>query len=98
LQADSPQLHIERACVYLFVEGFAMSIDTTVVVATFGFRHEAEFAKATLDSAGIASVLSIDDAGGAEAGLSFANPARIIVRSEDHDTARDVLRQFGFTL
>lgn len=75
-----------------------MSVSTTVVVATFGYRHEAEFAKATLDSAGIESVLSVDDAGGAEAGLSFANPARIIVRSEDQDSARDVLRQFGFVV
>jgi hypothetical protein len=75
-----------------------MSISTTVVVATFGYRHEAEFAKATLDSAGIESVLSIDDAGGAEAGLSFANPARIIVRSENQDSARDVLREFGFAV
>lgn len=76
----------------------AMNTSRTVVVAAFGYRHEAEFAKATLDTAGIESVLSIDDAGGAEAGLSFANPARIIVRSEDRDSARDVLRQFGFAV
>jgi hypothetical protein len=73
-----------------------MSISTTAVVATFGYRHEAEFAQATLESAGIDSVLSIADAGGAEVGLSFANPAHIIVRHEDYDSARDVLRQFGF--
>jgi hypothetical protein len=76
----------------------AMNTSMTIVVAAYGYRHEAEFAKATLDTAGIESVLSIDDAGGAEAGLSFANPARIIVRSEDRDSARDVLRQFGFAV
>ena len=75
-----------------------MNTPTTVVAATFAYRYEAEFAKATLDSAGIESVLSIDDAGGAEVGLSFVNPARIIVRSEDHDSAQGVLRQYGFTV
>jgi hypothetical protein len=78
--------------------GFVMNTGTTVVVATFAYRHEAEFAKATLDSAGIDSVLSIDDAGGAEAGLSFVNPARIVVRTEDHDSAQGILRQYGFTV
>jgi hypothetical protein len=75
-----------------------MNTGTTVIVATFAYRHEAEFAKATLDSAGIDSVLSIDDAGGAEAGLSFVNPARIIVSIGDHNSAQSVLCQYGFTV
>ena len=49
-----------------------------VLLRTFGYRHEAEFAKSALDAASIRSLLLVDDAGGAEAGLAFANPARLV--------------------
>jgi Putative prokaryotic signal transducing protein len=62
-----------------------------VVVATFGYRHEAEMARATLESAGIESVVLADDAGGAEIGMAFANGARVVVRSDDVARARAVL-------
>lgn len=62
-----------------------------VVVAEYGSRHEAELAKSYLDGAGIPSVLSVDDSGGAFAGMSFSAPARVLVRAEDADRARAAL-------
>ncbi len=67
----------------------------SVVVAQFGFRHEAEMAKSYLDDAGIPSVLSVDDSGGAFAGISFPAPARIRVRQDDVVRAQKVLEQAG---
>jgi hypothetical protein len=62
-----------------------------VVVAEFGSRHEAELAKSYLDGADLPSVLSVDDSGGALAGLSLSGPARILVRPEDAERARTLL-------
>jgi len=66
-----------------------------VVLWRFGYRHEAELARTTLEAAGIESVLEVDDAGGAQVGLSFSNPARLLVRREDADAAREVLAEAG---
>jgi hypothetical protein len=63
----------------------------TDVVATFGYRYEAEFARETLRVAGIESVLAGDDAGGAYAGMSFTRRIRLLVRSSELDRAREVL-------
>jgi hypothetical protein len=63
----------------------------TAVVATFGYRHEAEFARATLSAAGIESVLVGDDAGGAYAGMSFTRRLTLLVRHEDLDQAKAIL-------
>ena len=75
-----------------------MSEDSKVVqVGSYGYRHEGELARATLEAAGIDCALFVDDAGGAEAGLSFSNPARLMVRQEDFDDARFVLEDAGMT-
>jgi hypothetical protein len=69
------------------------------VVARFYYRHEAEFAKATLDAAGIESAIFADDAGGAEVALSFSNSVRLLVHPQDAARAREVLtspEQIGF--
>lgn len=63
----------------------------TTVVRTFGYRHEAEFARETLKAAGIDSVLMGDDAGGAYAGMSFSRQIRLLVRTSDVDQARAIL-------
>lgn len=64
-----------------------------VIVAEFGSRHEAELAESYLDAEGIPSIVSVDDSGGAFAGMSFSAPARISVRAEDADRARAVLEE-----
>jgi hypothetical protein len=66
-----------------------------VLLRSFGYRHEAEFACNALDGDGIDSRLMADDAGGAHPGLTFSNPARVLVRRVDLDTARQVLEEHG---
>lgn len=67
----------------------------TVVVATFGYRHEAELAHGYLKDAGLDAALFVDDAAGTEMGMAFSNPARLMVRAEDADRARTVLIDAG---
>ena len=66
-----------------------------VVVATFTYRHEAEFALETLRAAGIQAMLVADDAGGAYAGLTFSGPARVHVRADEAERARALLTGSG---
>ena len=68
---------------------------STTVVARFHYRHEAELAHGYLESAGVDSALHVDDAGGMDVGLAFVNPARIVVRAEDEERARQVLVDAG---
>lgn len=70
----------------------------TVVVATFLYRHEAEFARGFLTDAGIPAVVSADDGGGVfGAPLTFFRNsfAQVAVRREDEDEARRVLQDAG---
>lgn len=67
----------------------------TTVVARFNYRHEAEYARGFLDDAAMDSALYCDDAGGLEMGLSFSNPARLIVRQQDAARARELLTAAG---
>lgn len=69
---------------------------STVVVARFRYRHEGEFAKGYLEDAGIDAGLFLDDAGGIDPALIFVVPARLVVRLEDQDAARNVLTAAGF--
>jgi len=64
-------------------------------LATFSYRHEAELAFGYLDNAGIDAVLYVDDAGGADVGMSFSNPARILVRPEHYEKARELFESLG---
>lgn len=66
-----------------------------VVVARFHYRHQGELAHGYLRSAGIDAALLVDDAGGMEVGMAFANPARLLVRPEEAAEARRVLRDAG---
>jgi hypothetical protein len=66
------------------------------VVATFGQRYEAEMAEGYLRDGGIPAAVSVDDAGGAYAGLTFSpHPARVMVRPEDLRRARRLLVEAG---
>jgi predicted Fe-Mo cluster-binding NifX family protein len=66
-----------------------------VLIARFGYRHEAELAMGFLEDAGIDAVLVADDAGGAGVGLTISNLARILVAPERAEEARGVLESAG---
>jgi hypothetical protein len=69
--------------------------EEAVVIARFGFRHEAEIAAGFLLDAGINSLLSADDAGGAGIGFSQYKSVRLLVLREDAERAREVLQAAG---
>lgn len=75
--------------------GSSSSDGEPVVVARFHYRHQGELAHGYLKDAGIDAGLFVDDAGGMEVGLAFANPARLVVRPGDEARAREVLRDAG---
>lgn len=63
-----------------------------VLVAEYVYRHEAEFGAGFLVDAGIPYRIQVDDGGGAYGGMTFASPARIWVRSQDAEKAKEVLQ------
>ena len=65
------------------------------ILATFTYRHDAEYAQGFLRDAGIDSLLLTDDAGGLHPGMGFTRPARLAVRAEDEGEARAVLQDAG---
>ena len=69
-----------------------MTNDSLVVLRTFLNRFEADVAKSALDAAGIESTVRADDAGGMELGL-WMSGVELIVRSEDAERAKALLRQ-----
>lgn len=67
--------------------------DEPVVVARFYYRHQADFARLSLEAADIPSMVLADDAGGVEVALSFVNSVRLVVREQDAEEARRILRE-----
>ncbi len=61
-----------------------------VVVRTFPNKIDADLAHGALESSGIASFVSADDAGGVEPSL-WTFGVRLLVRAEDLSKAREVL-------
>tara|TARA_B100000678_G_scaffold45281_1_gene35081 strand:- start:25 stop:309 length:285 start_codon:yes stop_codon:yes gene_type:complete len=62
-----------------------------VLIAEYVYRHEAEFSAGFLADAGIPFRVQADDAGGAYGGMTFTSAARIWVRSQDAEKAREIL-------
>jgi hypothetical protein len=62
-----------------------------VTVATFRYRHEGELARGYLTDAGIASILSSDDAGLMRPDVISMHPVRLMVDAGDAERAREVL-------
>ena len=63
-----------------------------VVIATYPSEAEASIAQASLDSAGIDSMLLRDDAGGIIPSMSFLRGVRVAVRADDAEEARRQLQ------
>ena len=64
-----------------------------VTLATYRYRHEAEFAQMILADLGINSVVAADDAGGWHPELLMTRPVRLLVDSEYLDAAREALAE-----
>jgi hypothetical protein len=65
------------------------------VVASFGYRHEAEHAAGYLRADGIPAIVHADDAGGLHPGLGFTREARLLVSDADLSRAVRTLRDAG---
>lgn len=65
------------------------------MVAAYRYRHEGEFAKVTLESAGIPCVLIADDGGGMRPEIMGVNPVRLFVAAIDEERARSILSEDG---
>ena len=63
----------------------------TVVVRTFGYRHEAELFRSILESRGIGSFVGADDEGSLHPGLGFTRGVHLYVGAGDAARAADVL-------
>ena len=64
-------------------------------VARFRYRHEAELAAGYLKDADIPASVIASDADPIQFGKHFGAPARVLVRVEDADRARQVLKEAG---
>lgn len=69
-----------------------MTSSNVIVVSTFPSTANALIAKGVLDEAGIESMVRTDDAGGMYPGIGGAE---LLVRSEDFETARELLAGIG---
>ncbi len=63
-----------------------------VVVASFVNQFEADIAKATLEAAGIESMIQADTCGGMRTHIAWSGAGyKLLVREEDAQAAREVL-------
>jgi hypothetical protein len=69
-----------------------MTQDELVVIHTYLYRHEAQLAHSVLDAFGITSMISADDLGGEGPAADLDEGVRLLVRAEDAERAREVLK------
>jgi hypothetical protein len=70
-----------------------MSDERLVVVRSFATEMEAVTAKSALESAGIMALIRSDSAGGMRPHLGWSTGGfEVVVRLEDKDAAREILR------
>ena len=67
-------------------------------IKTFSSRHEAELAKGFLEAHEIDAVVSGDDYGGIQPGLSFSTGVRLSVKDEDVEEAKRIFREAGISM
>lgn len=66
---------------------------TLMCVAVFPNRQEAELARSALVANHVDAMIATDDGGGAVPALDYTQPARVLVRESDLETARQILSQ-----
>ena len=75
-----PELPVERVEYIDFIK-----------IKSYPNRHEAELAKGFLSINGIDAVVSGDDYGGIQPGLSFSIGVQLLVKEEDVEKAKEIL-------
>ena len=68
-----------------------------IKIKTYSSWHEAELAKGFLSVHGINAVVSGDDYGGIQPGLSFSTGVKLLVKEEDAEKAKGILHDAGYT-
>ena len=68
---------------------------TWVVVATYPGRFVAEMMAELLRNEGVEAIVAVDDAGGLRPDLALTLGARVRVRPEDEQHAREILAHLG---
>ena len=69
-----------------------MDEDTLVQIATFAYRHEADFAASVLDAAGIDSVVRDGYFAGVDPAVMFSlGGVPLLVRARESEEARNIL-------
>lgn len=68
---------------------------TEVLIARYGYRHEAELAQGFLRDAGIPCRVASDDAGGVDLSISFLAGASLFVAEVDLEAAVEILKMAG---
>lgn len=63
-----------------------------VTIKQFSYRHEAELAKGILEDQGIEVFMSADDCGGVRPELSFSIGVELLVKKEDLEKCREILK------
>lgn len=67
------------------------TVDETVEIRVYATRQAAEFGRMLLEGSGIPSFVRADDVGGMQPYLTLFRGARLVVRQEDAERARDIL-------
>jgi Putative prokaryotic signal transducing protein len=68
-------------------------MDTSLITLhTFNYRHEADLAKSALEAEGIPAKVFSDDGGRQEISLQFVRGAKLLVRTQDAERARRILK------
>ena len=68
-------------------------MNEVVLLKTYTYRHEAEVAKALLESHSINSLIQADDCGAMDPALSFASAVNLLVSKKDLPIAQNFLKE-----
>ena len=69
-----------------------MDDEKLVAVGTYPNKIDAEIAQGALEAADIDAMVAADDAGGLQPGLWVGEGVRLLVRTEDAERAKEILR------
>ena len=69
-----------------------MDDEKLVAVGSYLNRIDAEIAQGALEAADIEALVTADDAGGLQPGLWMGEGVRVLVRAEDAEQAKEILK------